>query len=292
MKARLRCKICLARLYSTRPEPKSPSEALYGRISAMSALAMRTGGILNGKVSDASSAFNEMTGYATVERIKEAVESRENELLKARDNLVISKKAYEEAIETRASSQREVNSLLQRKHEWTEEDVGRFTSLYRSDHENEARERNARLALADAEASVENGYAELSKAILARYHEEQIWSDKIRRAGTFGSWGLMGINVLLFIVVQTIVEPRKRQRLADTFQEAMLEKTDEDRQRMRVEFFDPVVKQLNSQEERINQHLTKEEVEAKVEQSTDISLQSAAIGAAAGAAFMTLFFWR
>src|SRR5204863_5770980 len=117
------------------------------------------------------------------------------------------------------TSQREVNELLQRKHAWTPSDLERFTSLYRSDHANERAESNAQEALGVAEREAEEAAARLSNSILARYHEEQIWSDKIRRMSTWGTWGLMGVNVLLFFLFQVAVEPWRRKRLVRGFEE-------------------------------------------------------------------------
>jgi len=65
--------------------------------------------------------------------------------------------------------------------------------------------------------------AKLSNTILARYHEEQIWSDKIRRMSTWGTWGLMGVNVLLFLVFQIGVEPWRRKRLVKGFEQKVKE---------------------------------------------------------------------
>lgn len=56
-----------------------------------------------------------------------------------------------------------------------------------------------------------------------RYHEEQIWSDKIRRASTWGTFALMGVNVLLFVVVQVGLEPWRRKRLVKGFEEKVKE---------------------------------------------------------------------
>ena len=56
-----------------------------------------------------------------------------------------------------------------------------------------------------------------------RYHEEQIWSDKIRRASTWGTFALMGVNVVLFIVVQIGLEPWRRKRLVRGFEEKVKE---------------------------------------------------------------------
>ena len=69
------------------------------------------------------------------------------------------------------------------------------------------------------EKESEEAAAKLSATILARYHEEQIWSDKIRRMSTWGTWGLMGVNVLLFFVFQIGVEPWRRKRLVKGFEE-------------------------------------------------------------------------
>lgn len=130
---------------------------------------------------------------------------------------------YTLAISQRSSSQREVNELLQRKHAWSPNDLERFTQLYRSDHANEQAEAAAQENLLAVERRAEEAAARLSASILARYHEEQIWSDKIRRMSTWGTWGLMGVNVLLFLVFQIGVEPWRRKRLVKGFEDKVME---------------------------------------------------------------------
>lgn len=73
-----------------------------------------------------------------------------------------------------------------------------------------------------AENVAEESAAKLNANILARYHEEQIWSDKIRRMSTWGTWGLMGMNVLLFLIFQIGVEPWRRRRLVKGFEEKVV----------------------------------------------------------------------
>ena len=116
-----------------------------------------------------------------------------------------------------------MNELLQRKHAWTANDLERFTALYRSDHANEQAESAAHDDLLLVERRAEEAAARLSSSILARYHEEQIWSDKIRRMSTWGTWGLMGVNVLLFLVFQVAVEPWRRKRLVKGFEDKVME---------------------------------------------------------------------
>lgn len=61
------------------------------------------------------------------------------------------------------------------------------------------------------------------RTILARYHEEQVWSDKIRSASTYGSLAALGLNMVIFILAIVIVEPLKRRRLAQTFEKKIEE---------------------------------------------------------------------
>ncbi|KAK4055919.1 hypothetical protein OIO90_003176 [Microbotryomycetes sp. JL221] len=63
-------------------------------------------------------------------------------------------------------------------------------------------------------------------SILERYHEEQVWSDKIRSMSTYGSLVITGLNVLLFAVTILLVEPWKRRRLVEGVEERTTEGQD------------------------------------------------------------------
>ena len=174
---------------------------------------------LQSKIFIANQRLNDLTGYSGIESLKASIETQEALASETRATVREAKDAYTTAIAQRSASQREVNELLQRKHNWTAADLERFTELYRSDHANEQAEQAAADALAAAETQAEEIGSRLSKSILARYHEEQIWSDKIRRMSTWGTWGLMGVNILLFIIFQVAVEPWRRKRLVSGFEE-------------------------------------------------------------------------
>ena len=116
-----------------------------------------------------------------------------------------------------------MNDLLQRKSSWTDGDVGRFTSLVRQDHLYEQEESRAKSAVNVSEDAVEREFSQLLRIILARYHEEQVWSDKIRSASTYGSLAALGLNMLVFILAIIVVEPWKRRRLAQTFEQKIEE---------------------------------------------------------------------
>lgn len=182
----------------------------------------------------AGQTLNDFTGYSAIGALKQSIERQETVLAEWREKVRKYKEQYAQAIASRSASQREVNELLQRKHAWTPPDLERFTELYRSDHANAHSEADAEKKLSEAERSSEEAQNELSKLISARYHEEQIWSDKIRRASTWGTWGLMGINICLFVIVQLAVEPRKRARLVGSFEDVVQKHFDEERVRQQA----------------------------------------------------------
>ncbi|KAL9597313.1 MAG: hypothetical protein Q9219_005237 [cf. Caloplaca sp. 3 TL-2023] len=177
----------------------------------------------------ATQQLNTLTGYTGIESLKSSISAQETHLERTRSALAAARTAYTSAINSRSASQREVNALLQRKHAWSPQDLERFTELYRNDHANELQESQAHDTLVTVEKEAEDAGARLSESILKRYHEEQIWSDKIRRMSTWGTWGLMGVNVLLFLVFQIGVEPWRRKRLVKGFEEKVREALEEER---------------------------------------------------------------
>ncbi len=178
---------------------------------------------LQGNIFIASQRINDLTGYSGIEALKARINVLEARVQAAQEAVRSSRITYKTTVADRASTQREVTTLLARKDSWTPSDLERFTSLYRMDHSNEQAVQEAATRLADAEREAEHAASKLSSSILSRYHEEQIWSDKIRRMSTWGTWGLMGVNVLLFLVFQFGFEPWRRRRLVHGFEEKVRE---------------------------------------------------------------------
>ena len=223
-----------------RPRSDLPSQK-EGRRSQMSKRLSHLMDDLQSNIFIAGQRLNDLTGYSGIETLKKDIEqqgrfvvgllsattmltfSPEIQVQASRTTLQKAREDYTLAISQRSSSQREVNELLQRKHAWSPNDLERFTQLYRSDHANEQAEAAAQENLLAVERRAEEAAARLSASILARYHEEQIWSDKIRRMSTWGTWGLMGVNVLLFLVFQIGVEPWRRKRLVKGFEDKVME---------------------------------------------------------------------
>lgn len=147
----------------------------------------------------------------------------ERKMSEVRETARTAKETYEKAVARRANTQREVNDLLQRKSSWTDVDVMRFTELVRQDHLHEQEETQAKTAVAETDNLVETQFSELMRAILSRYHEEQVWSDKIRSASTYGSLAALSLNLAVFVLAIVLVEPWKRRRLVQSFETRVLE---------------------------------------------------------------------
>jgi sensitive to high expression protein 9 len=178
---------------------------------------------LQGNIFIASQRLNDLTGYSGIEALKVRIAALEAGVQAAQETVRSERQTYKSTVAERAATQKEVTTLLARKDSWMPSDLERFTSLYRMDHTNEQAVQEAGTRLADAEREAEHAANELSRSILSRYHEEQIWSDKIRRMSTWGTWGLMGVNVLLFLVFQLGFEPWRGRRLVRGFEEKVRE---------------------------------------------------------------------
>jgi sensitive to high expression protein 9 len=168
---------------------------------------------LQSRALTATQKINDLTGYSAIESIKLHNTQLEHDHAAAQRRLRAARHDYKSLTAHRAATQREVTTLLTRKDMWNPSDLERFTTLYRLDHELETQVAAAAEELTEAETDEGRLSGALNAGILRRYHEEQIWSDRIRRQSTWGTWGLMGVNVVLFLVLQFVAEPWRRARL-------------------------------------------------------------------------------
>jgi sensitive to high expression protein 9 len=175
---------------------------------------------LQSRAVTATQTLNDLTGYTAIEAIKHQNTVLETELATAQHRLRAARQNYKSLTSHRAATQREVTTLLARKDTWNPLDLERFTTLYRADHELESQVNAASAELTEAETDEARLSGQLNQGILRRYHEEQIWSDRIRRQSTWGTWGLMGVNVLLFLGLQFVAEPWRRKRLVNGIAES------------------------------------------------------------------------
>lgn len=175
----------------------------------------------------ATRALNDVTGYSSIQRLRKSIDLMENNMENTRESLKSLKDQYATAIEERIQSQKQLNELLQRKSTWSPTDLERFTQIYKDDASNQKKEQALKLEVSAKEDEQEKLGDDLYRAILTRYHEEQIWSDKIRRTSTWGTFILMGVNIILFLIFQLLLEPWKRRRLTRSFEDKVKKALDD-----------------------------------------------------------------
>ncbi|KAK8161876.1 Mdm33 family-domain-containing protein [Phyllosticta citrichinensis] len=165
------------------------------------------------------------TDYSGIEALRREIHQQERLVKARRAQVDAAKSQLETALAQQTASQKEVVGLLERKHSWSASDLERYMSLIRSEHLNEQAVRNAKEAVQSADHALEEARAHLEKRERAQYHEEQIWSDTIRRNSTWVTFGLMGVNILLLLSQLVVIEPWRRRRLVREIKTALDERT-------------------------------------------------------------------
>ncbi|ETS64578.1 hypothetical protein PaG_01045 [Moesziomyces aphidis] len=201
--------------------------------SAVSAASQRTRALasdMRSRLSTLAAQYNTYSGYAAIESLKQQITLLESDLDSKRTLAAQAKRDYLDSVQSRSASQRETNGLLSRKHSWTESDLSRYTQLLRAEHTMSKHEGEAEKRLEQTEAEVQKAFDSMMKAVMVRYHEEQLWSDRMRGMSTYGSLIVAGLNAFLFILAILLVEPYKRKKLAQTFESRLVAAEHESRQ--------------------------------------------------------------
>ncbi|PNS18858.1 Gephyrin [Sphaceloma murrayae] len=179
------------------------------------------------KAAVAGQRLNTYTGtdYSGIENIRRQIINLEQKVKSLHEVVSVAKEAYTTAHSAQSAAQKEVVSLLERKASWLPYDLDRYTSLIRSEHLHEGSVMQAKQKLSQAEKELEEARTELERKERRQYHEEQVWSDTIRRNSTWVTFGLMGLNILLLVANIGIVEPWRRRRLVREVKDALDQKS-------------------------------------------------------------------
>lgn len=138
--------------------------------------------------------WNAYSGYEEVLEAKAQVLEAEVELKQLRDEQSILRKEYMKAVSRRAGSQQTVNKLLQRREDWSDADLHSYMELIKSEHVEARGEREATERYESIGHRVNAAWDDVVRKTLERYHEEQIWSDRVRAGSTYGSMLIAGLN--------------------------------------------------------------------------------------------------
>lgn len=179
------------------------------------------------RASIASQHINAYTGtdYSGIEALRKEIIEQERKVKDYHTAVDEAKALHSDAHAKQSSAQREIVGLLERKSSWLPADLERYMSLVRSEHLNDQDVLAARDNLTVAERNLEDVRSLLERLERKQYHEEQVWSDTIRRNSTWVTFGLMGVNILLLLAQIAIFEPNRRKKIVRDVKNALDEKT-------------------------------------------------------------------
>lgn len=167
---------------------------------------------------DANKSINKVTGYDTIQSLKSGIKSIEIDLYQDRISLERESKKLKSISLQQNTTQNLINDLLSRKSTWSPNDLKAFTETYNENQQNIHNLENQKRKVEQLEKKVKIMEQDVHNLILKRYHEEQIWSDKIRKLSTYGTLLLLVINLLSFFALHLLFEPRKRRKLVEAFE--------------------------------------------------------------------------
>ena len=164
-------------------------------------------------VSKTVDSFNQRTGLSPIklDRLKEAVELRENSFNAAKRKMSETRRNYELAVANRSKVQAEINSLLQRKQDWSASDVSRCADCYQKEHTLKVLEEEAKKACAKQEHKVESIQNDFLRDLRSVYQEETALSQRAKVLSSYFTWGLILLNSSIFLASALIIDPRKRE---------------------------------------------------------------------------------
>ena len=161
------------------------------------------------------------TDYSAIEALKKKIGDQEDKVRECHKTIDTTRSASHEAHENQDVSQKEIVALLERKSSWSPAELERYMSLVRSEHANERAVAARKEDLMAAERDLEDARARLERLERRQYHEEQIWSDTIRRNSTWVTFGLMGVNIILLLAQIAIFEPYRRKKIVKEVKDAL-----------------------------------------------------------------------
>jgi hypothetical protein len=105
--------------------------------------------------------------------------------------------------------------LLQTRDRWTSLEANEFAKILKEEVQIRTELEVARKELALLEQSQLVSMHRYMSDLRIRYQEEQLWQDKWRIYSTYGTWGLIVLNSIVFMSSQYMVRVRENQRMKE-----------------------------------------------------------------------------
>lgn len=159
--------------------------------------------------------WNEHSGAYEISKLKELVNNSSIQFDKQQRLVNDARKAVDHALTAWEQSQIKHTQLMQVRDKWTPAQALEFAKLLEKEVQVRSELEHAKKDLAEKEIQQSKLQIEYMNNLRIRYHEEQIWQDKWRILSTYGTWGLIGLNTVVFLISQCLFQLRETKRMKD-----------------------------------------------------------------------------
>lgn len=157
--------------------------------------------------------WEESSGQRELDRLKVAVQSKSSQFDAAVENVQTCRTAVEDAQRSHDDLTKVHAHLVMRREQWDQSDAAAFVDCTAREVRSRTALAQARDALRKAEDDASRQQRDYMDAMRQRYHEEQMWQEKWRMLGTYGTWCLIGLNSVVFLGSQLFHMRRESNRL-------------------------------------------------------------------------------
>lgn len=159
--------------------------------------------------------WDQKSGTHEILQLKENVNISSTEFDTKQRQVAQARAALDVAMETFENSQLQHTQLLRSRDTWTSAQAYEFAKLLEKEIDIRKDLEIAKKTLASLEAEQLTSMQSYMNHLRRRYHEEQLWQDKWRVYSTYGTWILIGLNTMVFLLSQYMTRLRETQRMKD-----------------------------------------------------------------------------
>ena len=159
------------------------------------------------------SSWAEFSGEVELNRLKTAVTECSTRFDDAVRLVSTKRVEVDDADRLHDETQKRYSQLMMKRDQWDAADASYFVQVTSEEVQGRQRLQSTRESLRKAEDDAGRYQRDYMDAMRQRYHEEQMWQEKWRVAGTFGTWTLIGLNSIIFTGGQYFHIRREKDRL-------------------------------------------------------------------------------
>jgi len=159
--------------------------------------------------------WEEQSGTHEILQLKQNVNTSSLDFDTKQRQVTLARSTVDKALQSFESSQLKHTRLLQTRDRWTSLEAMEFAKILEEEVQVRLELEVARKELTLLEQAQLDTMHRYMSDLRKRYQEEQLWQDKWRVYSTYGTWGLIVLNSIVFMISQYMVRLRENRRMKE-----------------------------------------------------------------------------